>query len=232
MNTWVKVVRYHLVDRFTFVGYPWAILAFVLLINLAIFASVAPPASQHGQSYTGALAAIYIVFGIVGSRAVSSRLSFALALGVSRRSFYAGTALLAAGLAAANALALTVLQIIERATGGWGLSLHFFRVPYLLAGPWYLTWLTSFAGLAVMFVWGIWFGLVYQRWNLGGLLAFIAAQVTVVTIALVFAFQANIWHGVGRFFTVLTIGGLTGVLAVLAMLLLAGGYATIRRVAV
>jgi hypothetical protein len=232
MNTWVKVVRYHLIDWITFVGYPWAIQAFVFAINLIIFSNVAPAAGQHGQRYAGALAAIYIAFGLVGSRAVSSRLSFALALGVSRRSFYAGTALLAAGLAAANALALTVLQIIERATGGWGLSLHFFRVPYLLDGPWYLTWLTSFAGLAVMFVWGIWFGLVYQRWNLGGLLAFIAAQVTVVTIALVFAFRANIWHGVGRFFTVLTIGGLTGVLAVLAMLLLAGGYATIRRVTV
>ncbi|HEX4060928.1 MAG TPA: hypothetical protein VHY58_07890 [Streptosporangiaceae bacterium] len=232
MNTWVKVVRYHLVDRFTFVGYPWAILAFVFLINLAIFASVAPPASQHGQSYSGALAAIYIVFGIVGSRAVSSRLPFALALGVSRRSFYTGTALLAAGLAAANALALTVLQIIERATGGWGMRLHFFRVPFLLAGPWYLTLPTSFVALAVMFAWGMWFGLIYQRWNLAGLTAFVAAQITVVTIALVIAFQAHIWPGVGRFFTVLSIGGLTGALAVLAMLLLAGGYATIRRVAV
>jgi hypothetical protein len=232
MNTWVKVVRYHLVDRFTFVGYPWAILAFVFLINLAIFASVAPPASQHGQSYSGALAAIYIVFGIVGSRAVSSRLPFALALGMSRRSFYTGTALLAAGLAAANALALTVLQIIERATGGWEMRLHFFRVPFLLAGPWYLTLPTSFVALAVMFAWGMWFGLIYQRWNLAGLTAFVAAQITVVTIALVIAFQAHIWPGVGRFFTVLSIGGLTGALAVLAMLLLAGGYATIRRVAV
>jgi hypothetical protein len=33
-----------------------------------------------------------------------------------------------------------VLQLIERATGGWGLRMEFFRVPYLLAGPWYLTW--------------------------------------------------------------------------------------------
>ena len=27
------------------------------------------------------------------------------------------------------------------------MGLHFFRVPYLLHGPWYLTWLTSFVGL-------------------------------------------------------------------------------------
>ena len=39
-------------------------------------------------------------------------------------------------------------------------------------------------------------------------------------------------HGVGRFFTTLTIGGLTGLLAALAVVLLAGGYATMRRVTV
>ena len=81
-----------------------------------------------------------------------------------------------------------------------------------------------------MFLYGMWFGLVYRRWNLGGLLAFIAAQVTVVTIALVIAFQANIWHGVGRFFTTLTTGGCTGLLAALASCCWPGGYATMRRV--
>ena len=95
---------------------------------------------------------------------------------MSRRSFYAGTALLAVAVAAVYGLALTVLQLIERGTGGWGLNLHFFRVPYLLAGPWYLSWLTSFVGLALMLAWGMWFGIVYRRWNLMGLLGFIAVQ--------------------------------------------------------
>ena len=40
---------------------------------------------------------------------------------------------------------------------------------------------------------------------------------------------ADAWSGVGHFFTGLTAAGLTGVLAVLAVLLLAGGQATIRR---
>jgi hypothetical protein len=71
---------------------------------------------------------------------------------------------------------VTVLQLIERATSGWGLNLHYFRVPYLLAGPWYLSWLTSFAGLTLMLAWGMWLGTIYRRWNLPGLLAFIAAQ--------------------------------------------------------
>lgn len=42
----------------------------------------------------------------------------------------------------------------------------------------------------------------------------------------------NDWHGVGPFFTTLTIGGLTGLLAVAAVALLAGGYGTVRRLTV
>ncbi len=38
--------------------------------------------------------------------------------------------------------------------------------------------------------------------------------------------------GIGHFFTTLTAAGLTGVLAALAALLLAGGYTTMRRVTV
>jgi hypothetical protein len=151
---------------------------------------------------------------------------------VSRRSFYAGTALLALALAAGYGLGLTVLQPIERATGGWGLNMYFFRVPYLLAGPWCLSWLTSLTGLALMFAWGMWFGIVYRRWNLTGLLNFIAVHVLAVTGVPLIIGGGHDWSGVGRLFTTLTIGGLTGLLAALAVALLAGGYATTRRVTV
>lgn len=40
------------------------------------------------------------------------------------------------------------------------------------------------------------------------------------------------WHNVAHFFTTLTVEGLTGLLAALAVVLLAGGYTTRRRVTV
>jgi hypothetical protein len=231
MSTWISVARYHLADRVTYLVYPWAIQAFVFVVNLVIFATTPGPAPGQAR-YAGALATIYIVFGLIGTWSIIRRLPFALALGVSRRSYYAGTALMAVGLAAVYALVLAVLQPIERATGGWGLDLHFFRVPYLLAGPWYLTWLTSFVGLVLMFGWGVWFGLVYQRWNVIGVLAFGAVQIVVLTAALIIAARDHAWRGLGHFFITLSIAGLTGLLAVLAVALLAGGYATVRRVTV
>ena len=212
MSTWIKVARYQLTDRYVFLISPWLILSIGFLINLVIVANYP---GRQGQVYVGALSAIYIVLLTSGALAIARQLPFALALGVSRRSFYAGTALLALAIAAVFGLALTILQLIERGTGGWGLKMHFFRVPYLLAGPWYLSWLTSFVGLTLMLAWGIWFGIVYRRWNLAGLLSFIAVQALALTAVLLMIAGANDWHSVARFFTTLTIGGLTGLLAAL-----------------
>ena len=67
---------------------------------------------------------------------------------------------------------------------------------------------------------------------LAGLLAFTAAQALALLAVVVIIGWAHGWHGAGHFFTTLTIGGLTGLLAALAVTMLAGGYATIRRITV
>jgi hypothetical protein len=150
---------------------------------------------------------------------------------VSRRSFYAGTAAVAVGVAAVTSGCLTALQAIERATDGWGMRLNFFRVPYLLSGPWYLTWLSSFAGLTLAIAWGMWFGIVFRRWGAAGLLAFLTFQAAVATAVVLVISLADGWKSTGIFFTTLTIEGLTGILAVVALAFLACGFATTRRAA-
>ena len=209
-------------------------MAFSFAVNLAIF-SLFPihsgvPHSNNAYHDTGAIAVIYIFFFVMGITSAAQSLPFGLALGVSRRSYYTGTALLAVTLAAADGLLLTVLQAIERATGGWGEAMHLFRVPFILIGPWYLTWLTSFVGLALLFIYGMWFSIVYRRWRLFGTVTFVAAQVAVVTLLLIGAHYY--WRGVSYHLHVLSAAGVTALLAVLAAVLFAGGYATIRRVTV
>jgi hypothetical protein len=134
-----------------------------------------------------------VFFLVIGINSIGRSLPFGLALGASRRSFYTGTALYGVALALVDGLLLTALQGIERATGGWGARMHFFQVPYILDGPWYLTWLTSFVALALLFVWGMWFGIVYRRWNLFGSVTFIAAQVSVVVAAVLMLVWADAW---------------------------------------
>ena len=230
MNTLIKVARYQLSNRFGFVFLPWAIMVLDFVIAVAIVGSL-PPSNGHPR-YAGALSAIYIVLLVVAAASFSTQLPFALALGVSRRSFYAGTALLDVALATVYGLALTVLQLIERGTGGWGLNLRFFRVTYVMDGPWYLAWATSFVVLALMFVYGMWYGIIQRRWKLLGTSAFLAGQTVVIVAASLVATGADAWASIGDFFTALSPAGLTGILAAVTLALLGAGLATIRRATV
>jgi hypothetical protein len=231
MKTWAKVARYHLVQP-SWVIMPWAILTFGFLVCLVIFAlTPAGPAGPSGRG-TGALVSIFIFFFVMGTQTIGRSLPFGLSLGASRRSYYTGTALLGVAMAAVDGLGLAALQATERATDGWGVGMQFFRVAYLLDGPWYVTWLTSFVGLGLLYVYGMWFGIVFRRWNMIGTIGFIAAQVLVLLAGAVVVSLTQAWPNVGGFFTSLTAVGLTGVLAVLAVALLAGGHATIRRATV
>jgi hypothetical protein len=188
---------------------------------------VAVVTTASGTRDGGGLVAICAVVFVGGLLSIVRFLPFGLTLGVSRRSYFTGTMLLGVSLAATYGLALTLLQAIERATGGWGVTMHFFQVPYVLEGPWYLTWLT-----ALLFVYGMWFGLVYRRWDVTGLIVFIAAQLTVLLAGAMAVTWAATWRGVGHFFTSISAAGLTGVLAGLVVVLVAGGYATVRRATV
>lgn len=228
MTTWIKIARTHLEGGMNYFAYPWLILGLNFLVANVISGAI----GGQKNFYSGEVFAMYAAFLAMGVASVIRWLPFTLALGASRRDYFIGITFLALAVSAVDGLALALLKILERVTGGWGSSLHFFRVAYIFAGPWYLTWLTSFVLLTVSFVWGVWFGIVYKRWNLFGLLAFISAQVIVLSLGVVAATQAHAWRSIGHFFTNLSIEGLTGLLAILAVLLLAGGLTTIRRVTV
>ncbi len=230
MSTYLNVARYHLVQRVNYLVLPWAILAFVFAADVAILEMI--PSGNSAHRYVGGLGSIFFLAFVLGVQSVARSLPFGLALGVSRRSYYLGTAMLAVALAAAVGVVTAVGQAVERSTGGWGIAMEFFRVPYILNGPWYLTWLTSFVALTLLFVYGMWFGLVYRRWSLVGLAAFVAAQITVLLIGALAVTWSHAWHDIGHFFTALSAGGLTGLLAALAVVLLAGGFSTMRRLTV
>jgi len=229
MTTLQNVARYHLVDRITYVALPWGTLAFSFLVNLVIASQVAPDVNSY---YTGGLLSIYVFLLICGALSMTRSLPFALMLGLSRRSYYLGTALLVVCLGIVYGLALAVLQVIERATEGWGVDMHFFRIPGILDGPWYLTWLTSFVLLVLFFLYGMWYGLVYRRWSLPGLVAFIAAQILVVLAVVVAISMTDSSHAFGDFFSTATASALTGVLAAITVAMGVGGFTTLRKVTI
>ncbi|HEV3379644.1 MAG TPA: hypothetical protein VG142_01455 [Trebonia sp.] len=226
MNTMIKVARYHLLTPVMLLGLPWACLAAVFAWNVV----------RGGDHFRSGLVVLFGMFFVTGLQRVGRWLPFGLALGATRRSFYAGTALLGVSMSLVSGLVMAGLQAIERATGGWGLSITFFRVPYVLNGPWYATWLTSFVGLSALFVYGMWYGIVNRRWGTLGLIAFIAVQVLVAFAVKIAYSQADVGplrlRPAGQYPATLSALGLTGVIAALTVVCLVGGHATIRRVTV
>ena len=87
MSTWINVARLHLVDRINYVALPWGVLAFDFAVIVVILAMAGDPA----QAQSGALAAIYVFFLVLGLLSIVRSLPFALALGVSRRAYFTGT---------------------------------------------------------------------------------------------------------------------------------------------
>lgn len=229
MNPMVNVVRYHLVDKLQYVIMPWAVMLFSFLVNVVI---VDVAASGSGDKYSGGVAAIYAIQFVLGVLSMTRSLPFGLFLGLSRRTYYLGTALTIVAMGAVYSLVLTLLKLAEGATGGWGIQEHFFRVPWLFDSPWYLYWLTSFVLLVLWFLMGMWYGLVYRRWNVVGLAVFGGAQALVLLAVVVVLSLTGSWPALWGFFGTVTAVGFTGVLAALAVVLGLGGFATIRRVTV
>src|ERR1700749_1707617 len=124
MKALVNVARYHLADRVTYVAPPWGILAPSFLVSVAV--GLALPGGARGDA-TGALVTIYLMLFACGVLSMTRDLPFGLILGVSRRAYYLGTALLVGALGVIYGLVLAALQAVERVTGGWGVKLLFFR---------------------------------------------------------------------------------------------------------
>jgi len=177
----VTVARYLLLDRVTYLVLPWAWAAFSFVLDVVILELT--PAGHASHRWVVGLVAAFIVVFALGVQAVARALPLGLALGVSRRTYFAGAASLAIVLAACYGLVVAIGQVVERATGGWGIKMGYFRVPYILDGSWYLSWLTASAAFILLFAYGMWYGLVYRRGGPVGTVVFGAAQLCVLALA-------------------------------------------------
>jgi hypothetical protein len=112
------------------------------------------------------------------------------------------------------------------------MQLHFFRVPWILDGPWYQVWFTNFTLLAVVFLVGLWLGLIYRRFGLtGSVVAYAAVSLIVVAGAMLITWQGA-WPAFGSFIVNLDILAASGLVLLVGVVVAAGGYLTIRRITV
>ncbi|MCH1881864.1 hypothetical protein [Agrococcus sp. ARC_14] len=186
-----NVVQLHTVNKLQAFGWPLIIMGFSLAIVLVIAAlvgGVGGPEALEGMN-TGMMwnGAIFALLGPLigfGFTAMGQYFPLALGLGLTRREFAAGTALVFAGNAAFYAIIVTIGKVIEVATGGFGLSARFFDVVYTGVGEWWQTLIQTFLLILSVMLVGAAITTAFHRWGQSFLWTFwLTLAVVVVAFA-------------------------------------------------
>lgn len=212
---------------------PLGVLAGTFVINLVVFgtvlATVGGPANAAGFN-TGALSSLYIVAGISHLQTMTQVFPFAVGLSVTRRTFYAATALVVLAQSAAFGLLVTILQVIERATGGFGVRMTFFDFGFLAQDNVILQWLVYTVPLLAVSALGVSTGVVFARWGQWGIWAVVlGASVLGAGLTMLITWQ-RWWEAVGTFFAGQSSFALVaGYPSVIVLVLGVAGWLAIRR---
>lgn len=176
MNRVLVAARMQLAHPLMILGIPWLVVLCSFAINLPIWAMSDIGAQPGSENTTGGLASLYVTVSVVFVQAVTQMFPFAMGVSLSRRVFYAGTALMAAVQALGYGVALTVFDAVEKATDGWGVGLHFWAPGWLdVANPVAQVFVYGLPMLACAFV-GMAIGVVYKRWGASGVWALVLAS--------------------------------------------------------
>ncbi len=184
------------------------------------------------QKTTGGLLSLYVTAVFVAAVAISRQLPFMLGLGATRTAFLAGSLIYACSSAAVTGVALTLLNLLETATGGFGQGGKFFRVPWLTDVPTYQLLAVYAVPMLLALALGAFTAGLYARFGGNGMLVWAAVGMGTVTAASALVTAAGAWGAVGEWMTSLTPLTLTGWLLVATAGILGATYLALRRVAV
>jgi len=228
MNRILDVARLHTVAWLNQLVWPWLIMGISLAVNILIFASIDDAAP--GKTSTGGLSSLYVVSAIVAAISISQVFPFALGMGVTRRTFYLATALVNVVQAVAYGVLLYLLNLIEGGTNGFGIGLHFFRVPYIDVNNGLLQILVYAVPFLFLNFLAIFAAVLIVRFGANGLFAGGAAAILVFgSLGALITWRVwwgDIWHWLSTQHQVSLLVGWPALVALLAAL---GGMAMIRR---
>jgi len=228
MNRTVVAARLHAVHALVALGIPWVVVGSSFAINLVVWAAL--PGDARDQGGTGGLVSLYITVAIVFLQSVTQLFPMAMGLSLSRRTFYLGTVLAAAVQSLAYGVALTVLTVVEDATGGWGLGLSFWAPGPVDVGNPALQVLVFAVPMFLAASLGVALGVVVKRWGQLGMWTLgVALLLASGLVAALLTWRGG-WPAVGSFFVDTSAAALlVAGPAVLAALVVTAGFLGLRR---
>jgi hypothetical protein len=201
------VTKLHFVNRFGIIWLPLIVLGGIFLLNLAIWWIITLSTGDDNTAnhvhlgYSGAVSYIYAYGIIIAVQAISRTFPFSLGFGVTRRDFYLGSALAFVILSLGFALVLTIMSVIEIATGGWGVGGRMFAPAYFTNDSWVLRFVMYFLLFLFLLFIGCAGAAFFVRWRATGLTGFFAIIAVVLLAAIAWFTLGHQWPAVGRWFT-------------------------------
>jgi hypothetical protein len=231
MNRVLTAARLQLVRPLVILGVPWLIGVLSFAINWAVWQIIDTRSLEGDDGFTGGVSALYITVLVVFVQAVTQLLPFAMGISLSRRSYFLGTCLVAVGMALAFGIALAVLDVVESATGGWGVGLEFWTpVPLDVAG-FVPQVLVSGGPMLALIAPGVGMGVVSKRWAPNGVWVLTVGGLVVLGGAAVLVTWLGAWDDLGGWFADQSVTTLAvGVPLALATTLGLLGFVGVRRV--
>jgi hypothetical protein len=205
----LAVTRLHFVNKFQIVGLPLIILGSIFVLNLAIWyiiiESTGGPTPQNLShthlGYSGAVSYIFVYAMVIAVQAISRTFPFSLGFGVTRRDFYLGSVLAFVALSLGFAVVLTIMSVLEIATGGWGVGGRMFAPDYFTNSFWLLRFVMYLcAFLFVLFI-GAAGATMFVRWRATGLTVFFVIIAVILVAAVAYFTLTHQWPAVGAWFT-------------------------------
>lgn len=227
MNRIVNVMRMQLVNRQTYIGMPLIIL--IGAFSLAVFVIVLVPTAELKFAGGAAVAPLWY-FLVVGVQALTLTFPFSQAMSITRRDFHLGTLLTAAITAIMLAGIYLVISLIEAATGGWGVN-GYFTLPGLSGNELYVAALTYFVVAMLLFLSGYWSAAVFKRWGAMVLTIILTGLAILLTLAFLLAIRFGALDAVVHWVVAQGMLGMSLWGLLLAVVLAAGSYLMVRRVA-
>jgi hypothetical protein len=167
MNRTAGALKIQLTDRFGWIFLPWIIISISFIVSLII------GGTSGDKIYTGGLSSIHIYMLIFGVINVVQSFPFAIGFSVRRKDFLLGTTLAIALVSLGSAILLWALGFIEsELTGGWGVKLHFFNLPYISDSSAIGQIWTQLSLMLHMFMLGFVVSCIFRRFGRVGLYVF------------------------------------------------------------
>ncbi|PUA38621.1 hypothetical protein C8Z91_13535 [Paenibacillus elgii] len=228
MNRVASVTKMHLRDKLSWIYMPWIILLLNLILHLTIRFSIG---GKDGM-YTGGITSLYVYMLVIGMVALPQTFVFALGMGVRRTDYFAGTAMNFALISLSTSILILLFSLLEGWSGGWGVGLHFFRMPYWGDGTAIGQVTRNFVLLLHLFFLGFAISSVQRRYGWFGMIVFSGVISVVVTVLVISLNYYQWWGNLFQWIAGITVSEWAGWLFALIVVYALASYAMLRKATV